>query len=156
MKKARNMRTYTTLKKAIVVALLLLTVFMLCACTAADVCVRVEEEELTDEAKAAFSALSGERGVMLYSDPAQMTGSKVRMYAVLYGSSGQELSLSHSFFNLVWKITGQPQEGYTVWRIEYNPRWVRRASFQQNGEEQAMDGYEELKFTVEESLRAQE
>ena len=146
------------MKRKIALLLLLVTVCTLftgCAVIAAgDTCVKLSEDALTEEAIAAFSSLEGERGVMLYSDPRQMSSRKIRMYVVLYDPLGRELSLQRSFTTLKMKVEGEPVDGYAVWKIEYNPFYVRRAEFMNaNGENIIMDGYSELTFVVETALK---
>lgn len=135
--------------------LALFALMPLLAGCAGEAAARVEEAALTDEAKAAFSALAGEQGVMLYGDPKVMTSKAIRMYAVLYGPVGQELTLSHFWKTLEMEIGGASGDGYSVWRVEYHPRWVEKAYFEADGKEYGMDAYEELTFPVEEALRAE-
>lgn len=137
------------IKRGVCIGLLLACFCLLAGCTAADVCVQVEADALTQEANELFMTLEGKHGVALYYDKAHSTGSKAVMYAVLYGNSGQSLSLAHSFTNLTMQISGEPEAGYSVWRVEYNSLFVRRASFSQGGQTQTMDMYEELEIAVE-------
>ncbi|MDL2234567.1 hypothetical protein LJC07_00230 [Christensenellaceae bacterium OttesenSCG-928-L17] len=130
----------------------LLLCFVWSGCANASSLQKIEPAELTEEALEAFSKLDGERGILLYGDASQMTNRRIRMYAVLYGPSGQELSLAHNMRNLRMNISGEAGKGYSVWRIEYNPILVQQAAFYQNGEQCRMDAYEELSFTVETAL----
>jgi len=139
---------------AILLLLMVLSTLFCTGCTVGDSCIKLTEDALTPEAKAVFAALDGERGIMLYSDPQQMSSTKIRMYAVLYGPMGQELSLSRSFMTLKMKVAGEADAGYSVWRIEYNPFWIRRAEFTgPDGKNITMDGYEEASFVVETALQ---
>ena len=136
-------------KIALLLVLLLLVVFCMSGCTVLTRCTEITEEEMTEEAIAAFSALDGEKGIMLYLDPAKNSKLMLTMYAVLYGSSGQTLNANHSGTKLYLKVSGAAEEGYTVWRVMYSPMAVQRLEFRKGSETLTMDGYEELTFTVE-------
>lgn len=143
-------------KVVLVLAALLLVMCSFTGCMLMTSCNEVTDEELTDEAIAAFSELSGDHGIMLYLDPMQNSKLKVRMYAVLYGESGQKLTANHSGDNLYLKVSGDANEGFTVWRVIYSPMGVSRLEFRSGKDTLTMDGYEELTFTVEKDLEKAE
>ncbi len=143
--------------KKVVTILLIACCILFAGCGAADDCRLIPPEDLTQEALHAFASLDGERGLMLYADPAQMGSREIRMYAVLYGPMGQELSLSRSFTTLKMQVSGEAGEGYAVWRITYDPSWIRRAEFVgPAGDTLTMDGYEELSFVAEKVFQQEE
>lgn len=138
-------------KKIILIAALLALICNVSGCMALTRCTEITQEELTEEAAAAFEELSGENGIMLYLDPEQNSKLMVTMYAVLYGESGQTLHANHSGSKLYLKVSGTAGEGYTVWRVSYSPLAVERLEFRRDSDTLTMDGYEELTFTVEQS-----
>ena len=141
-----------TTKYMLVLLTLAFCVMLFCGCSASDVLVKLDESALTQEAQTLFASLNGEQGVMLYGDPAQLTNRKIRMYAVLYGESGQELELSHKMSHMIAHVGGEAGAGYTVWKIEYNPLLVRQLSFYKDGAACEMDGYAELPCVAETAL----
>jgi len=140
------------MKRIAAVVMVMVMMLMAAGCSGSYACEQVSIEQLTPEAAEKFAALEGERGIMLYADPNQMTSKSVRMYAVLYGQMGQELALKKSFSTLKMEIGGEAQDGFSVWRVTYNPTYVKRAEFVRNGETARMDAYEELTFVVEQAF----
>lgn len=143
-------------KIVLLLVLVMLVMFSVSGCMMLTRCVEVTEAELTEEAIAAFSELSGEHGIMMYLDPAQNSKLMVTMYAVLYGESGQTLNANHSGTKLYLKVSGAAEEGYTVWRVAYSPMAVQQIEFRKGSDPLTMDGYEELAFTVEKANLEQE
>lgn len=136
---------------ACIIALLLLV----SACgTGKDSYTYIPVEELTEEAIEAFYALDGEHGVMVYNDLEQLTRNQVTLYVVLYGPSGHAVSLKAASKELIMQISGEPMEGFAVWRVTYGRKLFseRQISFTQSDEPQVLDGVETLPFVVEAKL----
>lgn len=140
------------IKKAGLIVLLAGVLLFAAACGGGkDACAPVPAESLTPEAAAAFAALDGEHGVMAYHDTAHSTRNQTILYVVLYGESGQEAELAADGNNLVVRISGEPGEGYAVWRMSYERKLMRQrqVSFEQGGAPQTLDGVETPGFVVE-------
>lgn len=140
-------------KLFVLLGLLLLAAAFSTGCGVKDSYTHLEDELLTPEALELFSALDGAHGVMVYQDASLFRRSEGRLYVVLYGASGQALSLESKRSELVLKISGAPLEGYSVWKVVYkrNVMGERQISFTQNGVAQTMDGLETLDFVVEQA-----
>lgn len=139
-------------KPVALVACILVLLLLTTACSAGkDSYTHIPNEELTEEAVEAFSTLDGKHGVMVYHDESQFTNSQVTLYVVLYGPSGRAVSLNSSSKALTMTISGEPEQGFAVWRVTYkrNVFSNRQISFVQNGEPQVLDGLETLSFIVE-------